>query len=150
MSETAVKMKESIELSQQLVAFEGLRTKVYTCPAGKLTIGVGRNLEARGISKQEAFYLLDNDIASCKKACSRSIPAFKFLSPQRQNVLIDMAFNLGSIGLLGFSKMITCLSKGNFVGASQEMLDSKWAKQVGNRAVKLSKMMAEDKWFSEV
>src|SRR5713101_3726055 len=79
-----------------LVKHEGLSLKPYRCPAGKLTIGVGRNLDDRGISEDEAAMLLDNDIRFVWKELSRVLPGFTLLDETRQNVLMDMCFNLGT------------------------------------------------------
>lgn len=150
MIDTPETVKQGIELSQQLVKSEGLKLKPYKCTSGKLTIGVGRNLEARGISKQEAFVLLDNDIAYFRKQCEKYVACFKKLSPQRQNILIDMMFNLGVTGILRFKNMLKYLEKEDFVSAAKEMIDSEWYRQVGSRSARLVKMMVENKYFSEV
>lgn len=131
-------LKHTIE--EQLILHEGLRTKVYTCPAGKLTIGVGRNLEDKGITKNEALFLLQNDIAECRNDL-RNFWWFERLDPIRQKVLIDMRLNLGSAGFRKFKKMIACLEIGDYAGASEQMMDSRWYKQVGDRGKRLVRMM---------
>jgi lysozyme len=127
-----------------LVRHEGLRTKPYRDTVGKLTIGVGRNLDDVGISEAEALVLLDTDINHCFRELTRALPFFGSLSSDRQNVLIDMAINLGVAGLLGFKKMIRHLEHSDFKGAASEMLDSKWARQNGARATELSEMMRDE------
>jgi lysozyme len=122
-------------LQEQLLRHEGLKLKPYRCPAGKLTIGVGRNLDDCGISRDEALTLLENDIHRC-------IPTlFSLLSPNRKTVLVNMAFNLGTAGMLGFRNMLAHALEGNFEKAANDMLASKWAKQVGKRAIELSELM---------
>jgi lysozyme len=80
----------------QLVRHEGLRLKPYRCTAGKLTIGVGRNLEDKGISQQEAYELLENDIRECEVQLLTEIPdIYLSLDINRKVVLINMCFNLG-------------------------------------------------------
>lgn len=128
-------------LSTMLVEDEGFRAKPYRCTAGKLTIGVGRNLEDRGITKEEALYLLDNDIKACFKELTAALPWFAELDEVRQMVLINMAFNLGLHGLLKFKNTLSLIATGQYKKASVEMLDSLWAKQVGRRALRLSKML---------
>ncbi|MFA5628138.1 MAG: glycoside hydrolase family protein [Thiohalomonadaceae bacterium] len=129
-------------LTEQLIRHEGLRLKPYRCPAGKLTIGIGRNLEDRGITEEEARYLLQNDINSVILALQKAIPEiFRNISYNRQSVLVNMGFNLGVQGLLGFKKMLAALANCNFELAAKEMLDSKWARQVGKRATELADMM---------
>ncbi len=128
-------------LIAQLVRHEGLRLKPYKDIAGKSTIGVGRNLDDAGISPDEALILLENDIARTSAALRERLPWFGSLDKVRQNVLINMAFNMGIHGLLGFKLMLGAVQAGNYEAASREMLESAWAVQVGNRAVELSHLM---------
>ncbi|MDD2650546.1 MAG: glycoside hydrolase family protein [Candidatus Cloacimonadales bacterium] len=131
-----------LKLKTQLIKHEGLMLKPYKCTAGALTIGVGRNLDAKGISKAEATYLLENDIKDCIKQVKTHLSdIFYRLSENRQMVLVNMCFNLGINGLLQFKKTIALIRACEFEKASQEMLNSKWAKQVGNRAKELSNLM---------
>ncbi|MBQ4852174.1 glycoside hydrolase family protein [Pseudoalteromonas sp. MMG012] len=130
-------------LKAQLICHEGLVCKPYKCTAGKLTIGVGRNLQERGITEQEAEYLLDNDITMVLGQVSNQLPVFNQLSEVRKLVLLNMAFNLGIQGLKRFKKMLAALCVEEFNLAAQEMLDSKWAEQVGYRAKELADMMAK-------
>lgn len=127
-------------IEEQLILHEGLRLKPYKCPAGYLTIGVGRNLETKGISREEALFLLRNDIKEVEQALSK-YDWYTKLDPIRQKVLIDMCFNLGLAGLLQFRRMITALISGDYETAADEMLASKWAQQVGARAQRLARMM---------
>ena len=128
----------------KIMEHEGLRLKPYKCPAGKLTIGYGRNLEARGITKQEAYTLAENDIRDSIFQCEKNFSDFfSKLSVGRKYVLVDMVFNMGINGLLGFKKTLNFIRQGNYESASIEMLNSLWAKQVGNRAITLSKIMKE-------
>lgn len=129
------KLKDSIK------KHEGLQLKVYTCPAGKLTIGYGRNVEDRGITQKEANILLENDIFDIKLELEDKLPLFKFLDDVRQNVLVEMAFNLGIKGLLEFKKTLEYISVKDYDNASKEMLNSKWANQVGKRAITLSNLL---------
>jgi len=127
-------------IEEQLVLHEGLRLNPYRCPAGKLTIGVGRNLEDKGISMAEALFLLRNDVEEVRTQLER-YPWYTQLDPVRQKVLIDMAFNLGIGGLMQFRKMLAALEAGDYGKTADEMLDSKWARQVGKRAQRLAEMM---------
>lgn len=137
-------------LRRMLIVHEGLRLKPYRCPAGYLTIGVGRNLEARGISREEAMVLLESDIAEAEAAARGFFPAFDRLEEPRQAVLVDMAFNLGAVRLGGFRRFRAALERGDFEQAAREMLDSKWAKQVGPRARRLAEMMRRGTWADDV
>ena len=127
-------------IEEQLILHEGLELKPYRCSAGKLTIGVGRNLEDKGISRGEALFLLRNDIKEVEQALSR-YRWYMQLDPVRKKAIVDMAFNLGVSGLLQFQRMIAALEQGDYNAAAFEMLDSRWARQVGRRALRLEKMM---------
>lgn len=127
-------------IEEQLILHEGLRLKPYRDTVGKLTIGVGRNLEDKGLTKDEALFLLRNDIAEVTEALSK-YEWYNRLDPVRQKVIIDMAFNLGLAGLLGFKKMIAALEQGDYYQAYVEMVNSRWFSQVRTRAVRLAEMM---------
>lgn len=129
------------KLIQQLRRHEGERLKPYRCTAGKLTIGVGRNLDDRGITAEESAYLLSNDIDRVWTELQARIPWVTGLSDVRQRVLLDMAFNLGTDGLMKFRNTLARVEAGNYQKAGEMMLDSLWAKQVGMRAQRLSRMM---------
>jgi lysozyme len=127
-------------IMEQLIMHEGLKLRPYKCSAGKLTIGIGRNIEDRGITKEEAIYLAKNDIQGVEQALALN-HWYATLDPIRQKVIIDMAFNMGINGLLKFKKMILAIERRDFVKAADEMLDSLWAEQVGVRAKRLAEMM---------
>lgn len=128
-------------LEEQLLVDEGLRLKPYKDTVGKLTIGIGRNLDDVGITKDEAIILLRNDIARTTKDVIANIPWWSTLDEVRRDVIINMAFNLGIEGLLKFKRTLLSIQNGEYEQASKEMLESKWAKQVGNRARRLAEMM---------
>ncbi|MGM0411280.1 MAG: glycoside hydrolase family protein [Bacillota bacterium] len=130
-------MKSIVE---QLELHEGFRSDPYKDTEGYLTIGYGRNLDAKGISREEAAHLLENDIKEVVKDLKKHY-WFTTLDKIRQKVIIDMAFNLGVNGLLSFKKMIQALKEKNYDKTADEMLDSLWAEQVGNRADRLARMM---------
>jgi lysozyme len=130
---------------RQLRLHEGERLKPYRCTAGKLTIGVGRNLEDRGITAEESAMLLANDIAAVERELQRALPWVTKLDEVRQRVLLDMAFNLGIVGLLNFKRTLAAVQAGQYQQAATMMLDSRWAGQVGKRAERLSRMMATGK-----
>ena len=125
--------------------FEGLRLKPYKCTAGKLTIGYGRNLEDVGISQAEADMMFERDFAMAESEVKRLCKEFNIdcdsLIEQRFYVLTDMMFNLGYARLSKFKKFLYALKTGSYAAAADEMLDSVWAKQVGNRATQLSALM---------
>lgn len=123
---------------------EGLNLKPYKCPDGRLTIGFGRNLEQNGISIKEAEALLQNDLFNLKLELEDKLPFFSKLSDIRQNVLIEMAYQMGVPKLLGFqntlqylSNALECREYENWSGfnewnikASKEILNSKWHRQM--------------------
>lgn len=125
-------------LKQELIVDEGVRNKPYVDTVGKMTIGVGRNLTDVGISSQEVDYLLNNDIAKASKQLFEALPWAVSLSDARQRALVNMTFNLGIRGLLGFVTTLNHIKEGRYEEASQSMLNSKWASQVGNRAKRLN------------
>ena len=129
-------------LIRQIRLHEGERLKPYRCSAGKLTIGVGRNLDDRGITREESAMLLDNDIRLLEVELYRALPWASALDDVRQRVLLDMAFNLGLPGLLQFKRTLEAIRTGQYQQAATMMLDSLWARQVGQRAERLSRMMA--------
>ena len=149
-----LKLKESIK------RFEGLELKPYKCPAGKLTIGYGRNLEDNGITTHEANLMLENDLLNVKLELEDKLSVFNKLDDVRQNVLIEMAYNMGVPKLLGFKNTIAFLKKNDFESASKEILNSKWHQDFikydlldgkrGNsgllRSEYLSKVMKEGKY----
>lgn len=128
---------------EQLIRHEGLKLLPYVDSVGKLTIGVGRNLTDRGLSYDEALILLSNDIIIAERNARTLCPTYANLSDARQQVLTNMSFNLGWSRLSKFVKMFAAIAAGDFALAAKEMLDSKWAKQVGGRADELAKMMKE-------
>ncbi len=130
---------------EMLKKHEGLRLKPYKCTAGKLTIGYGRNLEDVGISEREALQMLKHDVNSYRELLTARYDWFEGLAPARKVVCINMAFNLGINGFHGFKMMRMYINKGIYSEAAKEMLNSKWAKQVGYRATELAKIMEEGK-----
>lgn len=138
----------SDELVAELTRDEGLRLKPYRCTAGKLTIGVGRNLDDVGISQGEAEIMLRNDIDRATEGLDREIPWWRALDPVRQRVMVNMAFNLGIRGLVGFKNTMELIRCGEYLDAAQHMLATKWAKQVGPRAERLALMMRDGRTTS--
>jgi lysozyme len=159
-------IKHSLE--EQLILHEGLRLEAYKCPAGYWTIGVGRNLETKGltgaeqkfifgrdgmskqevierlkeqgITKDQAMWIMVNDISECVKDL-KTFDWFDKLDDIRAKVVVDMRFNLGAGGFRQFKKMIAALAAGDYKQAAAEMVNSKWYHQVGTRARRLVEMM---------
>ena len=114
---------------------------VYNDSEGIPTIGVGRNLRDRGLSDDEIDYLLSNDIDIVVDELDKVMPWWKDLDEVRQRVLCDLVFNLGMPRFSGFKKSISYMKQQMWDQAADELLDSKWARQVGRRAQTLSEMM---------
>lgn len=137
------------EWCNRLILHEGMVLKPYRCPMGKLTIGVGRNLDDNPLSSEElralgdykhgitengAKMLLRNDILRCYEQLKKHIAGFEELDPDRQYALLDMCFQLGFKGLKKFRKMLKAIEKKDFIWASFECLTSDYAKQTPKRA----------------
>lgn len=127
-----------IDAKSLIAKNEGLRLKPYICPAGKLSIGYGHNLDDNGITKEEADYLLNNDIRQAHDDLSKVFGDFidnpDNISDNRYAALTDIIFNLGFLSFLKFTKMIEAIKQGDWQKAADELKDSAYYKQVGNRA----------------
>ncbi|WP_288413475.1 glycoside hydrolase family protein [uncultured Sphingomonas sp.] len=158
------------KLVAELTRDEGLRLTTYRCTAAKLTIGIGRNLddvgisgsEARlfgcdtpaqalahvkrhGVTKRQAESLFANDIVGCERDLDRRLPWWRSLDDVRERVLLNMCFNLGINGLVGFRNTLRMVERREYEDAAANMLKSLWARQVGARAQRLSAMMRTGK-----
>jgi lysozyme len=138
-------MHLSDELVEQLKRHEGFRAHPYECSEGKVTIGFGRNLDDIGVSDAEADMLLKNDLDSATATAANWLSGI-VLCPPRQAVVINMAFNLGGPKLGGFKLFKAALAGSNYDEAANQMLDSKWARQVGDRAIELATQMRSGQW----
>jgi len=127
-------------LRSQLERHEGLRLKPYLDTVGKLTVGYGRNLEDVGISRDEADFMLDNDIDQVERQLE-TVDEYRDLDPVRQTVIANMVYNLGFSGLMTFKRMWSAIGRKDYATAADEMLDSKYARQVGQRAIELANIM---------
>lgn len=132
-------------LKKTLVRHEGLKLKPYKCSAGKWTIGVGRNIEDRGITLEEAMVMLMNDINICL-AEAHKLEFFIGLDSVRQEVIVNMIFNLGMPRLLKFKNFLAAMAMAHYDVAAREMLDSNWARQVGPRALELASAIRSGKF----
>lgn len=119
---------------------EGLRLKPYRCSVGKLTIGYGRNLSDNGITLEEAEQLLQHNIDEVIQQ-AQTLLFFSALNEVRQAVIVDMIFNMGLPRFQKFKKTIALIEQQAWQAAANEMLNSRWARQVGNRSQTLSDMM---------
>ena len=136
------------KLIDMLILHEGLELKPYQCTADKTTIGVGRNLSDVGITDEEAKFLLLNDLQRIQKEVEHWT-FMKSLAEPRQAVLLDMVFNMGisRFNPKTWIKTFTAIQNKDFEKAANEMLESKWSKQVGQRSIRLSQMMRKGVWY---
>lgn len=147
-------------IKDQLVRHEGLHLKPYRCTAGKLTIGVGHNLDDCAITESEAYIMQINEIIKCEKQLQARIPdIYNGLDEVRKSVLLNMCIGipqcrfaslrepcyLGIGGLLNFENTLAFIGAGDWKWAANNMLVSRWAKQVGRRAIELSELMRKGK-----
>ena len=131
-------------LSKQLVIHEGLRLKPYHCSADKLTIGVGRNIQEVGITESEAMYLLANDIERCIVECKNQFQWFETLTPLRQEAVVNLVFNMGMATVKKFKKTIQHIENEEYELAGSELLNSRYAQQVGQRAIDVANQLAQN------
>lgn len=125
----------------QLRFHEGVKNLVYKDHLGIETIGVGRNLRERGLSDEEVDYLLQNDIKIVEDELDKTLPWWRDMSEVRQRALADLVFNMGMPRLHGFVKTLDALQRRDYQTAAEELLDSKYARQVGARAVRVAEMI---------
>ena len=127
----------------QLRIDEGTRVKPYKDQFGNITIGVGRNLTAVGLSDDEIEVLLANDVNHAAVAAATVFPSFPALSDQRKAVLVNMAFNIGQQGLSEFTQFIALVEAQDWNGAADDMIRTRWATEVGPRATRLAQHMRD-------
>jgi lysozyme len=155
---------------RMLMHDEGVKRDVYRCTAGYLTIGIGRNLETKGLSEEEQLrlfgvsglsseaviarlaqlslaedemqFLLKNDIKDCFNSLLVRYPWFAGLGMVPQLAMINLAFNLGMGGLAKFKRALAAMQVGDFKGASEHFAESAWFNQVGNRAKRVCGMLS--------
>jgi len=129
------------KLIETLRRHEGVKDTLYKCTADKWTIGVGRNLEDVGLSEDEIDYLLQNDIERTKELMDDYIPWHNDLDEVRQEALINFVFNVGIGTAMKFKNAMAALEEHDYDTAAIEMMDSNWAKQVGDRAIEVTEMI---------
>tara|TARA_R100000482_G_scaffold69066_1_gene25955 strand:+ start:1401 stop:1844 length:444 start_codon:yes stop_codon:yes gene_type:complete len=130
------------KIKYMLKKHEGLRTFPYKCSENKLTIGIGRNLEANGISEEEANYLLENDIKRVTENLTKNWGVWRTLPENARLVCIDMAFQMGINGFMSFVNTRKLMEEHMWIDASEEILRSKYAIQTPNRALYNSRQLA--------
>lgn len=138
------------ELVRQLRIDEGVRRQAYRDSLGLLTIGVGRLIDPTkpgcGLRDGEIDMLLANDVADRVDALTKALPWFTELDEARKGVLLNMAFQLGTAGLLAFTTTLGHVRSGRYDEAADAMLKSKWAQQTPNRAARMAQQMRTGVW----
>ena len=127
---------------EMLKRHEGLRTFPYNCSEGFLTLGIGRNLDANGISEEEAHYLLYNDINKVQKELTKNWGVWRTFPERARMVCIDMAFQMGITGFMSFRETRKLMELGKWLEASEEVLRSRYSIQTPNRALYNSRQLA--------
>ena len=155
-------MIEFDEIVKRLLLHEGCVDHVYKCPAGYLTIGIGRNLETNpltpkekevvgdiknGITVDKCLYLLKNDVKKCERDLINNISFWYQLDDERQYALLDMCFNMGIKRLMKFKRMLNAMLIGDYRGAAKECKMSKYAVDVGKRADRIAKLIEVGIWY---
>ena len=136
-------------LTEQLRRDEGEVLHAYQDHLGYWTIGIGRLIDKRkggGISKDEAVYLLANDISKFTLALRARLPFYNRLDEARQGALANMAFQMGIEGLMGFKNTLAMIEDGDYEGAAAGMLNSLWAKQTPERAARIAEQVRTGEW----
>lgn len=126
------------KLIDQLSIDEGRKPRIYTDSVGNLTIGVGRNLTDRALFEDEIDLMLKNDIRLVERQLDENLPWWRQMTDERQQALANLCFNLGINGLLLFKNSLALLKAGRYDAAAAAFMSSKWAKQVGNRAIRVT------------
>jgi lysozyme len=132
-------------IKDDLIRDEGLRLKPYYCTAQRLSIGYGRNLEDRGITKKEAEMMLENDIEDVFNNLDKALPNFEHYPLDIKRALTNMGFQLGIKRLLGFKKTLSLVDSGNYPQAAKEALNSEWARQTPARAIRVANLIKNAK-----
>lgn len=133
-------------LRDQLMRDESYRGRPYPDTRGNITVGYGRNLTANPISKVEAEYLLDRDIARISAEVFTLLPWLREVDEVRQAALLNMAFNVGPHGLLQSPQMLRHAQAGEWSAAAAEMVSGPWAQEVGARALRLQRQLETGEW----
>lgn len=133
-------------IEEQLLRDEGMRLRPYRDSVGKVSIGIGRNLDDVGITEDEARFLLANDISAAGAGMRTALPWTAKLDEVRFAAMLNMCFNLGLTKLLTFKHFLESMQEGDWKMAALNMLHSVWAGQVGARAQRLAMQIETGEW----
>lgn len=140
---TAAMSYDKPAFERMMIFEEGNKSKPYRCTNGKLTIGIGRNLDDVGLRGGESLVLFWNDVADVERSLDKHFPVWREMSMNRQMALMSMCFQMGWVRLSGFQKMIAALQRGDYIEAARHGLDSKWARDDSpERAKRMTDLIA--------
>ena len=135
------------QLREQLKIDEGVKYEIYLDHLGYPTFGIGHLIveadEEHGkpvgtpITEERVNAVFDSDVAIYISEAKKVFPNLETLPSEAQEVIVNMTFNMGAPRLSTFKKFIAGVHANDWNTAAVEMMDSRWAKQVGNRAVRL-------------
>jgi len=132
---------DMVRLRETITRHEGSRLKMYQDSLGIWTIGVGHNIQEKGISPAVMELMLDEDLQEAISELKRSVSFFSKMPQQVQEALVNLSFNMGIPRLMQFKKTLALLRDGDFESAADELLDSRYAEQVGQRALEIADMI---------
>ena len=132
---------DMVRLRETITSHEGSRLKMYQDSLGIWTIGVGHNIQEKGISPKVMELMLDEDLEEAISELKRSVSFFTKMPQQVQEALVNLSFNMGIPRLMQFKKTLALLREGDFESAADELLDSRYAEQVGQRALEIADMI---------
>lgn len=127
-------------------AYDDATGATVKAPKGNLTLGIGWNIQVIGCPKPIAEFVAMYFVNEADAQLSKALDFYDSLDEVRKVVLCDMGFNMGVPKLLEFHDTLNYVKRGNYHAASVDMLNSEWARQVGKRAIRLSKMMDSGQW----
>ena len=137
------KLTEMLRRHEGEVKNSAGRHIVYDCPAGHATIGIGRNVSESGLglSDIEVEFMLEEDTARCAKELGGAFDWFSGLDQVRADAMIDLCFNIGITSLRKFVNANDAMARDDYDEASAQYYQSKWASQVGDRAIEICAMI---------
>jgi lysozyme len=145
------------ELAKQLAFEEGRKLRKYKCTAGHWTIGIGHNLDAKPtnwdwvipdvITDTECDAIFNTDVRDVSQSMVKAFPGLARLSPPRRDAVLNMAFQMGTSGVMKFKGMIAALVDKDWQRARACALDSAWAKQTPQRAARVANQLLTGEYY---
>lgn len=139
------------KLREEIEADEGCKYEIYLDHLGLPTFGIGHlvtendpehgQMVGTEVSEERVAEVFEKDIEVTLGECEKLYSGFSELPEEVQHILANMMFNMGRPRLSGFKKFNACVGDGDWEGAADEMIDSRWYRQVTNRAERLVQRM---------